>query len=53
MERQGRRTVMLDQLADPGGLFCEEILQRQLTGLDHIERLLPDGGGGRVRYGGR
>ena len=45
--------MLLHELGHPGGLLGDEGVQRHLAGLDHIERLLPDGGHAGIGNGGR
>lgn len=54
-QRDGKRRapMLLHELGHPGGLLGDEGVQRHLAGLDHIERLLPDGGHAGIGDGGR
>jgi hypothetical protein len=48
LDGQGRAAVLRDQLRNPGGLLADEHVQGELSGLDHVERLFPDGRGAGV-----
>src|SRR3546814_5582986 len=48
LDGQRGAAVLHDQLRNPCGLLADEHIQCELSGLDHVERLLPHGGGSGV-----